>query len=268
MKLFGNSLSFMNWSSFNQWYPGSAVTSDPFDTTVGDALSNTGGPNYSMGSYYDPAHGQTIGWNGNFYDATMSSPVNHLSGDYTRGQIFSTPGTVGNTYPQSGITPFYGNSFVNGNISKMLIWDDPTNFAGAKSYRFGSYMGKAYSILGNDYLSRVRNCSWRVVPRIGNEYGDGIGETEPTTVKNNNPAIIAIINVIIPNMINKKTKKIAKIRFIAYTNIELIIKANTKNNKFIGGNITLFKPQTIWPIILINKHKTVKIGFASVCTLL
>jgi hypothetical protein len=138
-----------------------------------------------MGSYYDPAHGQTIGWNGNFYDATMSTPVNHLSGDYTRGQIFNNPGAVNDTYPHSGISPFYGNSFVNGNISKMLIWDDPTNFAGAKSYRFGSYMGKAYSILGNDYLSRVRNCSWRVVPRIGNEYGDGIGATEPTTVKNN-----------------------------------------------------------------------------------
>jgi hypothetical protein len=187
MKLFGNSLSFMNWSSFNQWYPGSAVTSDPYTVgfTPGDALSNTGGPNYTMGSYYDPVHGQTIGWNGNFYDATMSTPINHASGDFTRGQIFDNPGSVNNTYPRSGISPFYGNSFVNGNISKMLIWNDPTDFAEAKAYRFGSYMGKAYSILGNDYLSRVRNCSWRVVPRIGNEYGDGVGTTEPTTVKNN-----------------------------------------------------------------------------------
>jgi hypothetical protein len=36
-------------------------------------------------------------------------------------------------------------------------------------------MGKAYSILGNDYLSRVRNCTWRVVPRIGTNFGDGLG---------------------------------------------------------------------------------------------
>jgi len=187
MKLFGNSLSFMNWSSFNQWYPGSAVTSDPFTVgfTPGDALSNTGGPNYTMGNYYDPAHGQTIGWNGNFYDATMSTPVNHLLGDYSQGGIFGSPGTTNASYPQSGVSPFYGNSFINGNISKMLIWDDPNNYDGSKAYRFGSYMGKAYSILGNDYLSRVRNCSWRVVPRIGNEYGDGIGSTEPITVKNN-----------------------------------------------------------------------------------
>ena len=67
----------------------------------------------------------------------------------------------------------------------MLIWDDPNNYSGSKTYRFGSYMGKAYSILGNDYLSRVRNCSWRVVPRIGNEYGDGLGSNDPLTVKNN-----------------------------------------------------------------------------------
>ena len=187
MKHFGNSLSFMNWSSFNQWYPGSAVTSDPFTAgfTPGDALSNTGGPNYTMNAYYDPSHSQTIGWNGNFYDATMSTPVNHTSGDYTHGQIFSAPGAVNDTYPHSGISPFFGNSFVNGNISKMLIWNDPTNYSGSKAYRFGSYMGKAYSILGNDYLSRVRNCSWRVVPRIGNEYGDGLGSVDPITVKNN-----------------------------------------------------------------------------------
>ena len=187
MKHFGNSLSFMNWSSFNQWYPGSAVTSDPYTAgfTPGDALSNTGGPNYSMNAYYDSAHGQTIGWNGNFYDATMSTPVNHTSGDYTHGQIFNTPGAVNDTYPHSGVSPFFGNSFVNGNISKMLIWDDPNNYSGSKTYRFGSYMGKAYSILGNDYLSRVRNCSWRVVPRIGNEYGDGLGSNDPLTVKNN-----------------------------------------------------------------------------------
>lgn len=189
MKRFGNSLSFMNWSSFNQWYAGSAITSDPINTTVGDALSNTGGPNYTMGSYYDPAHPQTIGWNGNFYDATMSSSINHASGNYTRGEILGNPSVTNDTYSRSGISPFYGNSFVNGNISKMLIWDDPQNLAGGKSYTFGSYMGKSFSILGNDYLSKVRNCSWRVVPRIGNEYGDGVGLTEPATIKNNSFAL-------------------------------------------------------------------------------
>jgi hypothetical protein len=70
----------------------------------------------------------------------------------------------------------------------MLIWTNPTPGADPnynKSYHFGKYMGKAYSILGNDYLSKVRNCTWRVVPRIGTYYGDGADLNVATDVKNN-----------------------------------------------------------------------------------
>ena len=69
----------------------------------------------------------------------------------------------------------------------MLIWQDPNSQFPLvrKSYKFASYMGKAYSILGNDYLSRTRNCMWRVVPRIGNHYGDGNNIPSGTSVKNN-----------------------------------------------------------------------------------
>lgn len=192
MRLFGNSLSFMNWSSYNQWYPGTAITSDPenvFSTTTpailpGDSLSNTGGPNYTMNHVYDNTHTQNLTWSGNFYDATMSSTTNSKVGDLTEGNIYGNSNTPGSLYPQTGLTPFFGNQFYNANISKMLIWDAPSNGALSKSYVFGEFMGKAYSILGNDYLSRVRNCTWRVVPRLGNHYGTGAELTEPTDLKN------------------------------------------------------------------------------------
>jgi hypothetical protein len=188
MKLFGNSLSFMNWSSYNQWYPGTAVTSDliPGNITPGDSLTKTQGPNYTMNTGYDPAHTQNLVWSGNFYDATMSSNVASTQGDYTHGQILGNPGTTTDTYSHSNITPFFGNSFYNAGISKMLIWDNPAvAYDGDKAHTFGSFMGKAYSILGNDYLSRVRNCTWRLVPRIGTAYGDGVDLTAPTQIKNN-----------------------------------------------------------------------------------
>ena len=198
MKQFGNSLSFMNWSSFNQWYPGTAISSDAsrapagnLNITPGDSLSSTGGPNYTMNTTYDPGHTQNIVWSGNFYDATMSSNVAGNAGDYTRGQILGNPGSTTDTYSFSNITPFYGNSFYNAGISKMLIWDDPTgsdpNYN--KSLTFGKFMGKSYSILGNDYLSKVRNCTWRIVPRIGTAHGNGLDLDSPTNVKNNSFAL-------------------------------------------------------------------------------
>jgi hypothetical protein len=194
MKEFGNALSFMNWSSFNQWYPGTAVSSDlnldpnngNLNIQPGDSLSKTGGPNYTMNTSYDSAHTQNLVWSGNFYDATMSSNLAGNAGDYTKGQILGNPGDAASIYPQSGITPFFGNSFYNAGISKMLIWNDPNvTYDGDKANMFGRFMGKAYSILGNDYLSRVRNCTWRIVPRIGTAYGDNVDLTGATNVKNN-----------------------------------------------------------------------------------
>jgi uncharacterized protein (TIGR02145 family) len=187
MKQFGNSLSFMNWSSFNQWYPGTAITSDPTGGLLaGDSLSETGGPNFTMGQEYDPSHTQNLVWSGNFYDATMTKTLG--ANDLTFGQTFGQPGLPAATYPNSSITPFYANDYYSGGLSRSLIWDDPyatpdnrENYN--KSYAFGKYMGKAYSILGNDYLSKVRNCTWRVVPRIGTNSGDGVNNIGE--VKNN-----------------------------------------------------------------------------------
>jgi hypothetical protein len=181
LKQFGNSLAFMNWSSYNQWYPGTAIANDPYSTTSGDALSETGGPNFNMGFGYSDTHTQNLVWNGNFYDATMKSsstdPTEGILGD-----IFSNNGNALSTNPITGITPFYANKFYNANISKSLIIASLNN---SKSNAFAEYTNKAYSILGNDYLSRSRGCFWRVVPRYNAGNGDGQNITTGQVVKNN-----------------------------------------------------------------------------------
>ena len=101
MKLFGNSLSFMSWSSYNQWYPGTAVTSDP-ELLSGDGLTNTGGVNYTFNHTYNSTHTQNLVWNGNFYEATMvQNPF--VSNTPTLEPIFGDPS-------KSSVDPFTLNA--------------------------------------------------------------------------------------------------------------------------------------------------------------
>lgn len=181
MKEFGNSLSFMNWSSYNQWYPGTAVTSDP-DLITGDALSNTGGPNFTMNHAYDPAHSQNIVWNGNFYDTVAHQQPVYQSEPVVPA-IYGDPTNPASVYPNTNITPFFATGFYNINIANTLLWGG--SGPQGKGYQFTTYMGKAYSILGNDYLSKTRSCMWRIVPRIGNHNGDGANLSSTTSIKNN-----------------------------------------------------------------------------------
>lgn len=181
MKLFGNSLSFMSWSSYNQWYPGTAVSSDP-NIIPGDALTNTGGPNFTMNHTYDSAHTQNLTWSGNFIDAVAAPGVDQQSSetDFREANLNSN---VNSAFPggihSSQNLPFFATAYYNANISRLLSSSSHIGMA------FGSYQGRAYNILGNDYMSRTRSCMWRIVPRIGNHYGDGNNITEGSSVKNN-----------------------------------------------------------------------------------
>jgi hypothetical protein len=190
----------MNWSSFNQWYPGTAVVSDPtIGATGGDALTDTGLSQYTMNNY-SSTHAQNITWNGNFIDAVVKRHIANLTDignvDGTWGQIFAQAQTTGDlpappttysegNYPglflsmppnaytygvfgQTNIVPRHAFAFYNSVISSTLIARNNT-----PSPAFGYYMGRAYSILGNDWLSRQRSCMWRLVPRIGTYFGDG-----------------------------------------------------------------------------------------------
>ena len=72
-------------------------------------------------------------------------------------------------------------------LSSALISPSSTN--NGPSSTFGHYMGRAYSILGNDYLSRQRSCMWRLTPRIGNYYGVSGTSSTMDEYKNNSFAL-------------------------------------------------------------------------------
>lgn len=208
MKLFGNSLSFMSWSAFNQWYPGTAVVSDPVSfATVdfgGDALTKTGLSQYTLQFGYG-FHDQNITWNGNFIDAVVArsyagdiafTPY-YINGNSSQIYAKAQPGPTG-TFPgtapsagtgtgafsQTDLVPRHAFAYYNANISAALINNDPITVRNP-STTFSSYMGRAYSILGNDYLSRQRSCMWRIVPRFGSHFGTTLSFNAGQVYKNN-----------------------------------------------------------------------------------
>ena len=197
MRRFGNALSFANYSSFNQWYPGTAIVSyaDPNEIVTGnggDSLSKTGGPqfNFVLGS---TSITRNVTWNGNFIDAVVGSFYNQPGSGTIGNQL---DGYSAQTFPQadspgifptdqfnlSDIVPRFGFAFMNAAISSLLFHNSSAGVA------FRTFSGRAYSILGNDWLSRQRSCMWRVVPRYGSYYGTGntpIVPPPPVDIKNN-----------------------------------------------------------------------------------
>jgi hypothetical protein len=183
MKLFGNSLSLMSWSSFNQWYPGTAVMSD-VDMPQNDSLSDTGGPNFNMTNNVEFDHNQNLTWNGNMIEAALQTTQFRNQITNREGEIFAPTGVAFPDMTQTSLTssqllPLFATSYTNAMMSISSIADNN------KSKTMAQYRGRAYSILGNDSFSRVRTCTWRVVPRIGNHYGDGNVIAAGTTKKNN-----------------------------------------------------------------------------------
>lgn len=177
---YGNGLSFMNWSSFNQWYPGVAIANDS-NILPGDSLTNTGGPQYTLDRSWE-SHNQNLTWSGNFIDAGLTrqrvSPGNEFDAMIPNNvnTQMNDPFPFDSNGPSTGaffnglnMIPKFAGSYFQANISKSLALLDNTKSM-ALSYRFGH----AHSLFGNEWLSRSRHCMWRLVPRIGNHYGDGV----------------------------------------------------------------------------------------------
>ncbi len=197
MNQYGNGLSFMNWSSFNQWYPGTAITSEGetnlagvTTTNRGDSLTKTGGPQYTTNRNTNPQDTKT--WSGNFIDVgvTRGDGLFYTGNDLNSTAVIDTAITDSTTdefYPYTGndgpwlneikIIPRFAGSYFQANISKMLVLIGHERSL-ALSYRFGS----AHSLFGNEWMSRSRSCMWRLVPRLGTYYGDG---SSSGTKKNN-----------------------------------------------------------------------------------
>jgi hypothetical protein len=195
MDQYGNGLSFMNWSSYNQWYPGTAIATDssasPTLTNPGDSLTKTGGPQYTTKN--DSNADNTLTWNGNFIDVGVTRGEGYGIGVTAGNQTLATTNTAIKDATTSDFYPFgpgisltnpwttatnamprFAGSYFQANISKMLVLIGNEKSL-ALSYRFGG----AHSLFGNEWLSRSRSCMWRLVPRVGTYYGDGIpGGTE------------------------------------------------------------------------------------------
>jgi len=194
MDQYGNGLSFMNWSSYNQWYPGTAIAVDssasPTLTNPGDSLSKSGGPQYTTKN--DLNANNTLTWNGNFIDVGVTRGEGYSVGVTAGNQTLATTNTAIKDSTTSDFYPFgppaltnpwttatnamprFAGSYFQANISKMLVLIGNEKSL-ALSYRFGS----ANSLFGNEWLSRTRSCMWRLVPRLGTYYGDDIpGGTE------------------------------------------------------------------------------------------
>ena len=234
MKLFGNSLSFMSWSSYNQWYPGTAVTSDPA-IKMADGLSDTGGPNFNLGHSFQNQVQNPV-WTGNLMDATVQNGVNMpIYNAVVPPLVFS-----------DFISGFSSN-FFNGNLSRNLLVPESD-----KSRAFGNYMGRAYSILGNDYLSRCRNCMWRVVPRIGNHNGDGNNVGVNSLVDNNSFTLEVmfdkpILHIDTPfntlnysaNMISTNlTSTCNPYQYLTVSGQAIVRYSNSTKTQFTGGDAT------------------------------
>ena len=205
MDQYGNGLSFMNWSSYNQWYPGTAIANEG-ETNLegvtlsnrGDSLTQTGGPQYTTNRNTNPQDTKT--WSGNFIDAGVSRgdgyfPASTIEGLTAGNQALATvntaikDATISKFYPfsvsggdpwltASNSIPRFAGSYFQANISKMLVLLENKKSL-ALSYRFGN----AHSLFGNEWMSRSRSCMWRLVPRIGTY--SGVGGGGPATKKNN-----------------------------------------------------------------------------------
>jgi hypothetical protein len=198
MKSFGNALSFMSWSSFNQWYPGTAVVSDPtIGNEGGDALTDTGLSQYTLPFGYNNVHAQNLTWNGNFIDAVVVTDTYSTKYTGLLSQIYAQGSPTDGLFPgdalfgngalgETNIVPRHAFAFYNASISARLV------NAGDPGSLFMTYAGRSYSILGNDYLSRQRSCMWRVVPRIGNYWGSGSGAAVAGSNYKNNSFTIEV----------------------------------------------------------------------------
>jgi hypothetical protein len=125
----------MNWSAFNQWYPGTAVVSDPAINSVplglitavgnpsgGDALTRTGLSQYTLPFAYGN-HSQNITWNGNFIDAVVSRaevspPGYYINGNYS--QIYAKGDPVPGTWPGENVGA--NDIRVNAHLHKQILY--------------------------------------------------------------------------------------------------------------------------------------------------
>ena len=202
--IFGNGFWFSNWSSYKQWYAGSAIVGSEYNPVTGGPGNRSYYDSTSTSQYgtmlrnttsddspyfMDNTTGQ--GWNGNLLDMLSY----YLDGQYIEENIYKSEGNIttldvvpagpGSTLSKggkSGIYSMFGHDRRILNIAKRVFnrlntisLDSDT----AKQWGMTRYLGAAYSLWHNHTFMRNKNIQWRMVPAKSYIYEVGAASSSP-----------------------------------------------------------------------------------------
>ena len=183
--LFGNGLTFANWSAFRNWYPGVAVVGPARGIGMSgtNTTTSTGEPHYLDNSAFAAASGCLYynRWNGNLLNFALSEkPSANSVTNYIEPQntAYATePGSpdrltyTWETARKTDVWPIY-----NAPLNMFNNWTSGYT-QDKRSVYFSTYLGDMFQLMGNRAFSRTRNCMWRIVPEFANYYNNLAGGT-------------------------------------------------------------------------------------------
>jgi hypothetical protein len=221
--IYGNGFWFSNWSSFKQWYSGTAVVGAEANQTVGAANRDYyGSANSQVGSmlkytagddspfFMDGSTSGGQGWNGNLLEMLSY----YVQGQYYEENIYKSegnasslsivegvpPGAFGANFPtnvgnKSGVYSMFGHDRRILNIAKR-VFNRLNSFSivnldadVAKQWGMTRYLGPVYSMWRNQAFMRNKNIQWRMVPAKAYKFTPGAG---PSNTEQNNTFVLEI----------------------------------------------------------------------------
>jgi hypothetical protein len=193
--LFGNGLSFSNWSSYKNWNAGWAVVGPATsDGSFDENPSNDGSPVFTFTSTSSSSAFRHNTWSGNILNYgiapvlnwTVSPSITVVQPTGYGGQTGTGP-SVDASYIATAENGLDNNNFIwplvarNLNLFHLDWTTSVPKWRGATTDKrqayFASHLGEMFQLLGNHAFSRTRACSWRIIPQYANTWGDGTVET-------------------------------------------------------------------------------------------
>jgi hypothetical protein len=154
---YGNGPWFSNWSTFNHWIAGSAVSSGGTDDPdIPGTLGAVNSPRWNVNT-----------WNGNFIDAV--STLNQVDGFAPGWNVSNILGFAGlDDELGNPIRPRFSAAPINMTMSSSMrppnSQEYPTNGFEVIGRSFMGLRKYFYSAFGNAAFSRVRPMMWRMMP--------------------------------------------------------------------------------------------------------
>jgi hypothetical protein len=205
LNLYGNGLGFNNWSSYRNWYPGTAMVGPTATAAaVSYGLTTDGSPAFMFTNTASAAGlGAFNSWNGNLLNySAINVAWNDGAGSPPITSVMAVvPDAFGST---GGVTT--SKTFVSTNgldITGRIVWpllsratsqidiNIPIPGGGFDDRRqgfFQSFYAMMWQVMGNRAFSRQRNCMWRLIPQYPNTYGPG--GVAPSTFNQNRSTFV------------------------------------------------------------------------------